>query len=115
MLIEVKVPALAESVPDATLLDWYKQPGEAVSRGENLIDLDTDELYYQARTPVGDDEWKRTPIMILHRTHTVRHRVRGFTVRRETITVGDRNYRYVGEWQADPGVVDGTQWRVLIR
>lgn len=51
MLIEVKVPALAESVPDATLLDWYKQPGEAVGRGENLIDLETDKVTLEIAAP----------------------------------------------------------------
>ncbi len=53
MLIEVKVPALAESVPDATLLDWYKQPGEAVARGENLIDLETDKVTLEIAAPDG--------------------------------------------------------------
>ncbi|MEM7465686.1 MAG: 2-oxoglutarate dehydrogenase complex dihydrolipoyllysine-residue succinyltransferase [Pseudomonadota bacterium] len=51
VLIEVKVPALAESVPDATLLDWYKQAGEAVSRGENLIDLETDKVTLEIAAP----------------------------------------------------------------
>ncbi|MGE0486971.1 MAG: 2-oxoglutarate dehydrogenase complex dihydrolipoyllysine-residue succinyltransferase [Gammaproteobacteria bacterium] len=51
MLIEVKVPILAESVPDATLLDWYKQVGEAVTRGENLIDLETDKVTLEVAAP----------------------------------------------------------------
>ena len=51
MLIEVKVPALAESVPDATLLDWYKQPGDEVARGENLIDLETDKVTLEVSAP----------------------------------------------------------------
>jgi len=51
VLIEVKVPALAESVPDATLLDWYKQPGDAVARGENLIDLETDKVTLEIAAP----------------------------------------------------------------
>lgn len=51
MLIEVKVPALAESVPDATLLDWYKQPGDSVARGENLIDLETDKVTLEIAAP----------------------------------------------------------------
>ena len=51
MLIEVKVPALAESVPDATLLDWYKQAGESVARGENLIDLETDKVTLEIAAP----------------------------------------------------------------
>ncbi|MEM7294683.1 MAG: 2-oxoglutarate dehydrogenase complex dihydrolipoyllysine-residue succinyltransferase, partial [Pseudomonadota bacterium] len=51
MLIEVKVPVLAESVPDATLLDWYKQEGEFVQRGENLIDLETDKVTLEVAAP----------------------------------------------------------------
>ncbi|MGR8946769.1 MAG: 2-oxoglutarate dehydrogenase complex dihydrolipoyllysine-residue succinyltransferase [Gammaproteobacteria bacterium] len=51
VLIEVKVPALAESVPDATLLEWYKQAGEAVARGENLIDLETDKVTLEIAAP----------------------------------------------------------------
>ena len=44
MLVEIKVPALAESVADATLLEWQKQAGDFVKRGENLIDLETDKV-----------------------------------------------------------------------
>ena len=51
MLIEVKVPVLAESVPDATLLDWYKQVGERVERGDNLIDLETDKVTLEVAAP----------------------------------------------------------------
>lgn len=51
MLIEVKVPVLAESVPDATLLDWYKKAGESVSRGESLIDLETDKVTLEVTAP----------------------------------------------------------------
>ena len=51
MIIEIKVPVLAESVPDATLLDWYKQVGEHVERGENLIDLETDKVTLEIEAP----------------------------------------------------------------
>ncbi len=44
MLVEVKVPQLAESVTEAILLEWQKQPGEAVERGDNLIDIETDKV-----------------------------------------------------------------------
>ena len=44
MLVEVKVPVLAESVADATLMEWQKQPGERVRRGDRLIDLETDKV-----------------------------------------------------------------------
>jgi 2-oxoglutarate dehydrogenase E2 component (dihydrolipoamide succinyltransferase) len=51
MLIEVKVPPLAESVIDATLMSWYKQPGQSVERGENLIDLETDKVTLEVTAP----------------------------------------------------------------
>jgi len=43
-IIEVKVPQLSESVSEATLLIWHKQVGDAVSEGENLIDVETDKV-----------------------------------------------------------------------
>ena len=43
-LVEVKAPQLSESVTEATLLIWHKQVGEAVSEGENLIDIETDKV-----------------------------------------------------------------------
>lgn len=53
MLVEVKVPVLAESVPDATLLEWRKKAGERVERGENLIDLETDKVTLEVAAPEG--------------------------------------------------------------
>jgi 2-oxoglutarate dehydrogenase E2 component (dihydrolipoamide succinyltransferase) len=44
MKIEVKVPQLSESVSEASLLTWHKQPGEAVKEGDNLIDIETDKV-----------------------------------------------------------------------
>ena len=44
MTIEVRVPNLPESVADATLVKWHKKAGEAVSRDENLADLETDKV-----------------------------------------------------------------------
>jgi len=43
-MIDVKVPQLSESVSEATLLTWHKQVGDAVSEGENLIDVETDKV-----------------------------------------------------------------------
>ena len=51
MLIEVKVPVLAESVPDATLLDWKKREGEAVAWNEILIELETDKVVLEVPAP----------------------------------------------------------------
>lgn len=44
MTIEVRVPNLPESVADATLVKWHKKAGEAVTRDENLADLETDKV-----------------------------------------------------------------------
>jgi len=51
VLVEIKVPVLAESVPDATLLEWRKKTGEQVGRGENLIDLETDKVTLEVVAP----------------------------------------------------------------
>lgn len=51
MLIEVKVPALSESIAEATLINWHKQQGEYVERGENLIDIETDKVVLELPAP----------------------------------------------------------------
>ncbi len=51
MLIEVKVPQLSESVSEATLVSWHKKEGEAVSRDENLIDIETDKVVLETPAP----------------------------------------------------------------
>ncbi len=51
MLIEVKVPQLSESVSEATLLSWHKKEGEAVSRDENLVDIETDKVVLELPAP----------------------------------------------------------------
>lgn len=53
MLIEVKVPQLSESVSEATLVTWHKQVGEAVSRDENLIDIETDKVVLETPAPAA--------------------------------------------------------------
>jgi len=51
MSIEVRVPALPESVADATVLSWHKKPGDAVRRDENLVDLETDKVVLEVPAP----------------------------------------------------------------
>jgi 2-oxoglutarate dehydrogenase E2 component (dihydrolipoamide succinyltransferase) len=53
MSIEVKVPQLPESVTDATLVAWHKQPGEPVGRDENLVVLETDKVVLEVPAPVA--------------------------------------------------------------
>jgi len=51
MSTEVKVPALPESVSEATVVTWHKQPGEAVERDENLVDLETVKVVLEVPAP----------------------------------------------------------------
>lgn len=51
MSIEVKVPVLAESVSEASLLSWYKQPGDLVKEGDKLVDVETDKVVLEVVAP----------------------------------------------------------------
>lgn len=51
MSIEIKVPALPESVADATVAKWYKKEGEFIQRDENLVDLETDKVMLEVPAP----------------------------------------------------------------
>jgi len=50
-IIEVVVPQLSESVAEATLLAWHKKAGEAVTRDENLVDVETDKVVLELPAP----------------------------------------------------------------
>ncbi|QIZ76003.1 2-oxoglutarate dehydrogenase complex dihydrolipoyllysine-residue succinyltransferase [Ferrimonas lipolytica] len=51
MSIEIKVPVLPESVADASIATWHVQPGEAVSRDQNLVDIETDKVVLEVVAP----------------------------------------------------------------
>ena len=53
MTVDVKVPVLAESIPDATLLEWRKQPGDLVEQDEILIELETDKVVLEVPAPAS--------------------------------------------------------------
>jgi len=44
MTIEIKTPTFPESVADGTVATWYKKPGEAISRDELIVDIETDKV-----------------------------------------------------------------------
>ena len=44
MAINIVVPELSESVVEATVSDWLKKEGEAVSKGEAVVVLETDKV-----------------------------------------------------------------------
>jgi 2-oxoglutarate dehydrogenase E2 component (dihydrolipoamide succinyltransferase) len=51
VIIDVTVPVLAESVPDATLISWSKAVGDAVVSGEILIEVETDKVVLEVVAP----------------------------------------------------------------
>ena len=52
-IVEVKVPELSESVAEATLLAWKKQPGQAVELDEILIEIETDKVVLEVPAPAA--------------------------------------------------------------
>jgi 2-oxoglutarate dehydrogenase E2 component (dihydrolipoamide succinyltransferase) len=53
MSTEVKVPVLGESVSEATIGQWLKQPGEAVALDEPIASLETDKVAIEVNAPVA--------------------------------------------------------------
>jgi len=53
MSTEVKVPVLGESVSEATIGQWLKQPGEAVALDEPIASLETDKVAIEVNSPVA--------------------------------------------------------------
>lgn len=51
MTIEIKAPTFPESVADGTIATWHKQPGEAVSRDELIVDIETDKVVLEVVAP----------------------------------------------------------------
>ncbi|MFA5521855.1 MAG: 2-oxoglutarate dehydrogenase complex dihydrolipoyllysine-residue succinyltransferase [Castellaniella sp.] len=50
-IVDVLVPQLSESISEATLLNWKKQPGEAVEMDEILIEVETDKVVLEVPAP----------------------------------------------------------------
>jgi len=53
MTIEIKVPALGESVTEATVGQWFKKPGDAVRVDEPLVELETDKVTVEVPAPAA--------------------------------------------------------------
>ncbi len=51
MSIEIKAPTFPESVADGTVATWHKQPGEAVSRDDLIVDIETDKVVLEVVAP----------------------------------------------------------------
>ena len=53
MAVEIKVPALGESVTEATIAKWFKAVGDAVAVDEALVELETDKVTVEVNAPVA--------------------------------------------------------------
>jgi 2-oxoglutarate dehydrogenase E2 component (dihydrolipoamide succinyltransferase) len=53
MATEIRVPALGESVVEATVGQWFKQPGDAVAADEPLVELETDKVTVEVPAPAS--------------------------------------------------------------
>ncbi|MBU2887405.1 2-oxoglutarate dehydrogenase complex dihydrolipoyllysine-residue succinyltransferase [Gilvimarinus agarilyticus] len=51
MSTEIKAPTFPESVQDGTVATWHKQPGEACSRDELIVDIETDKVVLEVVAP----------------------------------------------------------------
>jgi 2-oxoglutarate dehydrogenase E2 component (dihydrolipoamide succinyltransferase) len=51
MSIEIKVPAMGESVTEATVARWFKKEGDAVKRDEPILELETDKVTVEVPAP----------------------------------------------------------------
>jgi 2-oxoglutarate dehydrogenase E2 component (dihydrolipoamide succinyltransferase) len=53
MTIEITVPVLGESVTEATVGQWFKKPGDAVSADEPIVELETDKVTVEVPAPAA--------------------------------------------------------------
>ena len=51
--MEIRVPTLGESVTEATVAQWYKTAGEAVTVDEPLVELETDKVTIEVPAPMS--------------------------------------------------------------
>ncbi|HBP30997.1 MAG TPA: dihydrolipoamide succinyltransferase, partial [Advenella kashmirensis] len=52
-IIDVVVPQLSESISEASLLEWKKKVGEAVTQDETLIEVETDKVVLEVPAPAS--------------------------------------------------------------
>ncbi|HBN21889.1 MAG TPA: dihydrolipoamide succinyltransferase [Holosporales bacterium] len=53
MTTEIKVPALGESISEATVASWLKKPGDAIQMDETLVELETDKVTLEVNAPAA--------------------------------------------------------------
>src|SRR5262249_24650261 len=52
-MAEIRVPTLGESVTEATIGKWFKQPGDPVAVDEPVVELETDKVTIEVPAPAA--------------------------------------------------------------
>src|SRR5512143_2251527 len=52
-MADIRVPTLGESVTEATVGKWFKQPGDSVAVDEPLVELETDKVTLEVPAPAA--------------------------------------------------------------
>ena len=52
-MADIRVPALGESVTEATIGRWFKHPGEAIAADEPVVELETDKVTIEVPAPAA--------------------------------------------------------------
>ncbi|HWK27893.1 MAG TPA: multifunctional oxoglutarate decarboxylase/oxoglutarate dehydrogenase thiamine pyrophosphate-binding subunit/dihydrolipoyllysine-residue succinyltransferase subunit [Solirubrobacter sp.] len=52
-VIEIEMPAMGESVSEGTILEWAKQPGDAVAEDETIVEISTDKVDAEVPAPAS--------------------------------------------------------------
>ena len=49
-VVDIAMPRLSDSMEEATVVRWLKQPGDSVSKGDELVEVETDKatIVYEA-------------------------------------------------------------------
>src|ERR1700690_2986172 len=52
-MTDIRVPTLGESITEATVGKWFKQPGDSVAVDEPLVELETDKVTLEVPAPAA--------------------------------------------------------------
>src|SRR5436190_23923040 len=53
MSVDIVMPRLSDSMEEGTILRWLKSPGDEVSLGEELVEIETDKANMVYEAPAG--------------------------------------------------------------
>src|SRR5689334_20004725 len=51
--VDIVMPAMGESVTEGVVLEWHKQPGDAVAQDETVVEISTDKVDAEVPAPAG--------------------------------------------------------------